>query len=290
MTQTYGTTWLVANAASGSNDDAALEAVRSGLASAGAQPAREMEVAEAAKLSAADLAAAGVDLLVVFAGDGTINSTLTAVEGWQGKVLLLPGGTTNLLARALHGDDCTAESVLVGLAEGRMRTQHRSAIVYSDPSGSEIKALCEILAGPGATWSTVREELREGTLRTVAESAIDAARQSNDDASQIRLTEPAMGNEAGYSGVRLVPEGDAIIVDGYGAQTTGEYLQQGIALLRRNFRDGPHDELGGHQAVTCTSVDGQEMAVMVDGEQLCAPGQVRFSLAPIRLDLLALME
>src|SRR5688572_11847913 len=54
--------------------------------------------------SPAGLAGAGVDCVAVYAGDGTVNTLVTGLYGWDGAVLVLPGGTMNLLAKRLHGD------------------------------------------------------------------------------------------------------------------------------------------------------------------------------------------
>jgi diacylglycerol kinase family enzyme len=43
----------------------------------------------------------GVDLVVVFSGDGTINEALNGLAGTEAALGVLPGGATNILARAL---------------------------------------------------------------------------------------------------------------------------------------------------------------------------------------------
>src|SRR5919201_356557 len=43
----------------------------------------------------------GLDLVVVFSGDGTINEVVNALAGTDTALGVLPGGATNILARAL---------------------------------------------------------------------------------------------------------------------------------------------------------------------------------------------
>jgi diacylglycerol kinase family enzyme len=43
----------------------------------------------------------GIDLVVVFSGDGTINEVVNALAGTETALGVLPGGATNILARAL---------------------------------------------------------------------------------------------------------------------------------------------------------------------------------------------
>ena len=50
------------------------------------------------------VSAAGVDSIIVMSGDGTINGVARSLSGWEGTLIVLPGGTMNLLAHALHGD------------------------------------------------------------------------------------------------------------------------------------------------------------------------------------------
>lgn len=275
------TLWLVVNPASGSNDDAARDQLVAALSEAGHKPTRVIDITQDPDLSPSALDREGVTRVAIFTGDGSINSVLCSLEGWGGEVLVLPGGTTNLLAKALHGEDVTTESVIADLKAGTLAPTRRSCITFSGG-----KAVCELLAGPGATWSDVREELREGNLVAVAQSAIEAAKQTSGGAL-VRLRDPELGKPEGYGGVRLVPEDDGVVVDGYGADSVADYLKQGLALLRRNFREGPHDELGAHRIIHCETVDGADMDLMIDGERMSGKPAETFSLAPLAVDLLA---
>ena len=60
----------------------------------------------------------GLDLVVVFSGDGTINEVLNALAGSETALGVLPGGATNILARALELplDPVEAAGVLISKA------------------------------------------------------------------------------------------------------------------------------------------------------------------------------
>lgn len=75
-------------------------------------------------------------------------------------------------------------------------------------------------------------------------------------------------------------------VQGYGAEDIGDYLKQGVAILKRDFREGPHDELGRHDEIVCRSLEDAPIELMVDGERKEGGAEERFSLAPLDLDLL----
>jgi len=66
-----------------------------------------LEVAETKERGHANELAAqavdeGIDLVVVFSGDGTINEAVNALAGTETALAVLPGGATNILVRALN--------------------------------------------------------------------------------------------------------------------------------------------------------------------------------------------
>jgi hypothetical protein len=274
------TLWLVANSASGSNDDDALAALVGQLGAAGHAPARVIDCAAEDPPSRVALEQAGVATLVVFTGDGTVSALLPPLEGWSGGVLVLPGGTTNLLAKMLHSP-CETGAIIAALAAGRSRVVRHPCVRMSGHV-----ALCEVLAGPGAKWSDVREGLREGELARVASAALDAVKDSAGGA-MVQVAAPELGHDEGYAGVRIVPHVQGLVVDGYRSDGFADYFKQGLALIKRDFREGPHDELGMHQALICRSEDGSPIELMVDGERAIGQAEERFSLATLALDLLA---
>lgn len=268
---------LIVNAASGSNTPEACDALRGGLRAHGIEIERTISVPDDRLPTPAELDGAGITLAAIYTGDGTLRSAITGLEGWSGAVLVLPGGTTNLLSKAIHGDR-TLEEIL---PEVPRMTRSRRNCLRSEAG----RAVIEVVAGPGAKWSDVREGLREGDVAAVASTTMEAA-QASAGGSTVILTDPDLGKPEGYSGVRLTPLSDGIEVEGYGADTVADYLAQGMALLRRDFRTGPHDELGLHPQVHCASVDGSPIELMFDGERDCGSSKLTFSLAELDLDLL----
>lgn len=268
---------LIVNANSGSNTPEACDTLRQGLTAHGIEILREIAVPDDDIPSAQWLDAEGVSLVAVYTGDGTIRSAITSLEGWGGAILVLPGGTTNLLSKALHGDQ-PLEEILARLPS--MQRVRRQCL--RSEAGA---AVIEVVAGPGAKWSDVREGLREGDVAAVASTTVEAA-QASAGGSTVVLSHPDIGKPEGYSGVRLTPLAEGIEVEGYGADTIADYLAQGMALLRRDFRTGPHDDLGLHPLVHCASVDGSPIELMLDGERGSGAAELQFSLAELEVDLL----
>jgi diacylglycerol kinase family enzyme len=82
-----------------------------------------LEVAETkqkghARELAAQAVADGIDLVVVFSGDGTINEVVNGLAGTDTALGVIPGGATNILVRALGlpTDPVEATGMLIGRA------------------------------------------------------------------------------------------------------------------------------------------------------------------------------
>lgn len=126
----------------------------------------------------ATLNASDVDTVVLFAGDGTINAAVCALASWPGAILILPGGTMNLLARALHGERDVA-AIIAGSREG-----HRVALPFVE--AGPHRAFVGLILGPAAHWVRAREAVRAGQLRRLIAAARNAWRRTF--ARGIRLT------------------------------------------------------------------------------------------------------
>lgn len=264
--------WLVTNSASGSNSPAAVEALCAALA-----PARTIAFPEQTLPTRDELEAAGVATLAVFTGDGTINAAVSALEGWGGALLVLPGGTQNLLSKALHGDR-PLDGILADLPAARrvrrsgIRTAHGVSLV-------------EVLAGPGAMWADVRESLRELDIGAMAETFGNALRETREGPAVV-LADPVAGQPDGYRAVLLAPERQAVLVEGYDFADLGEFAAQGFAMLiKRNFREGPHDDIGVFPAVTVRS--HADIPLMIDGERRQGGTEEHFTCEEIALDFVS---
>ena len=272
--------WLIVNAASGSNNPAALTALETCFEEHGIEVARTVRFPDDPLPAPADLESARVPLLMVYTGDGTLNSALTRLKGWRGAVLVLPGGTMNLLSKRLHGDFPAPEIVQV-VARGGARRRRVTKI--AGPCGD---AYAGLLAGPGTSWGTVREAMREGDIAALASGAAEALAKSTGETS-VRMAAPPLGNREGYPLLDLTPGEHGIQVNGYHAANLSDLALQGWALLRRRFREGPHDRIGIFAELTLENLDGSPVEVLLDGEACEARPNVTFRVAESEVDLLA---
>lgn len=272
--------WLIANPASGSNSPAAVEALETCCGDNGFALERRIAFPEEPLPDAAALDAAGVETLAIYAGDGTVNAAVTGLYGWSGAILVLPGGTMNLLAKRLHGESPTEEIVARASAGAARRVR---PMVARTAHGD---ALAGLLAGPGTAWYAVREALRDVDIAAAAESAGEALAETT-GGSMLRCVDPGLGREDGYPLLEITPGQWGLQLDAYHAENTGEFLQQGWALLRRQFREGPHDRLGLIDRLEVADRDGEPIGLLIDGEHAQGGAREEFTVAACEVDLLA---
>lgn len=148
--------WLIANARSGSVSDTTLEGVVAALAARGVLAGHTDFPAEPLPEPRA-LDGAQVDTVVVLAGDGTINAAARRYADWAGTLLILPGGTMNMLARALHGDSAPA-AIVAQLDRAR-------AVDLPVIAAAEHRAFVGVILGPATAWNRARERWRAGRWR-----------------------------------------------------------------------------------------------------------------------------
>jgi diacylglycerol kinase family enzyme len=105
----------------------------------------------------AEAAGQKIEVLVVLGGDGTIR---TAAEGCteEGPYLIpLPGGTLNMLARALYGDISWEEALKNTLAAPSTR-------VLSGGRVADKRFFIAAIVGAPSLWAEARESIREGEI------------------------------------------------------------------------------------------------------------------------------
>ena len=270
--------WLVCNAASGSNDDASVSRVEENLTDAGFPVVRTLRFPEEDAPTPAVLDAAQVDLLVTFGGDGTTHSVVAAASGWSGAVLVLPGGTMNMLPKRLHGD-VPVEEIVARLAGGPLDTVRPTVIASRHGIG-----LTGVLAGPGTVWNEVREAMRAVNIVEFVNTARQAISWSA-NGPKVFCAESDCGREDGYAAITVTPGENGLEANGYYAESLADYAGQGIALLNRDFRDGPHDSLGSHRRLKLVCPDGEPMGLLIDGEPFDGGAEEEFYLATCEVDL-----
>lgn len=265
-------TWLIVNIDSGSYDASACERIGEALAATGWRCDRVVRFPQDELPDRAMLEHAGVDTLAIYTGDGTINSVAAMLEGWGGALLVLPGGTLNLLSKKLHGDR-PFEAIIADLDTA---ATVRSSVIR----GAGVCALVGVILGPTTAWGEVRESARHLDIPGLVET-VPAALSQTFSEDGVNLA----GSQARYPALNLTPLGGKIFVQGFLADNAAQLLGHGFAWLAGDFRDGPHDDLGRYESVV---VEGKgNIGMLYDGERGETMSGTKFTLDTLDLALLA---
>ena len=107
------------------------------------------------------------DVLVVLGGDGTIRSAAKACSGTRTYLVPLPGGTLNMLPRALYGCVSWQDALRSILAAPVTGTLSGGRV------GDELFFVAAVLGAP-ALWMEARESIRERKIVNAAEKSAAA--------------------------------------------------------------------------------------------------------------------
>jgi diacylglycerol kinase family enzyme len=161
----------VLNIGSGScNADSATQA-RAAFDQAGLSHAKVVSVEPADLDKALDDAVANADVLVVLGGDGTI-SAAAARCGASGALLIpLPGGTMNMLPKALYGERPWRKALADTLANPKVHA-------VSGGTAADRPFFCAAILGAPSLWAQAREAARKGDVVEAVRRSITATRRS----------------------------------------------------------------------------------------------------------------
>lgn len=249
-------TLLIINANSGTANAVGEKEIVDSLQSVGFDIAQLLKIPEDELPTRASVEQGSFDAVVILSGDGTISALCKALAGWDGSILPLPGGTMNLLCRKLHGEFLLTE-LLLCLSASNLEP---APVPVIRAAGFEV--LTGLIAGPSTEWGKVREGLREMDVASLVQQVPEAWAGTVEGQSV-----GIKGREGGYPAIFVEPStGTALSVIAFKADGIGDMLSHGIAWLRRDFRDGPNDDLGVMAEVTIID-DDHEIGLLVDGEQ-----------------------
>lgn len=159
------TVGAIINTSSGSADSSSEEILQGLFLEAGVKDARiwSGEGGDMDKIFK-EVQAANLGLLVVLGGDGTIRAAAQAVSGTKTLLLPLPGGTMNMLPKALYGNLTWQEVLTQTLAHPKART------ISGGTLGNEMFFIAAIIGAP-ARFAHAREAVRAGKIREALQRA-----------------------------------------------------------------------------------------------------------------------
>jgi diacylglycerol kinase family enzyme len=230
---------------------------------------------------------AGPDLLVVLAGDGTAREA-AELCGPEGPLLApLPGGTMNMLPKALYGSRSWQDALTVALAQGEERR-----LGAGEVEGHQF--LVSAVLGSPALWAPAREAARYGEPMLALVRARRALRRAfsgrlrytldngpRDKAEALVFTCP-------YISAVLPNEAPALEAAALDLKGAGDAFRLGFHALVGDWRDDPAVESKPCRSGRVWAARG--IPAMLDGELVRLGSQVVIEYRPDAVRVLALPE
>jgi diacylglycerol kinase family enzyme len=134
----------------------------------------------------AEIAGQELDIFIVLGGDGTIRRAAEACSETSPYLIPLPGGTMNMLPRALYGD-LSWEDVLKNTLTAP------SAKMLSGGRVAKKQFLVAAIVGAPTLWVQARESVREGDIVNLIEKGSIAFQNMFETKVQYRMSERING-------------------------------------------------------------------------------------------------
>lgn len=267
--------WFITNIASGTATDAKIEALEAAFEERGIALVGRTRFPDEPLPDVTDLEASGADTLVLFAGDGTVNAAASKYDGWNGKALILPGGTMNVLAKRLHGP---AEPIDIVEAAHDNPQARRLPIVES----GQHRAYCALIVGPAAAWAGAREAVRYRRFKRFFRAV--AVAWSRTWSRGVSLFDGAR-RRGNYKALLIAPEDGWLKITAFSMGTFGDLARLGWEWLFGNVSNAPSvDDTRSANAI----VTGRKaLHALFDGEEARLPSPARISLGESKLKFIA---
>ena len=210
----------------------------------------------------------GPDLVIVWGGDGTHRSVLDTLGRHKSQILLLPGGSMNLLTKWLHSGQ-PWERVLWSVL--------RSPEPRILPAGriGEMHFFCAMIAGVPAQLAEVREDVRRGDLaRAIQDTGVALT-----NVHSMHLT-TSFGKDPEHAAGHF-PAGNVVgaLVGPLARNKRMEVarLELGSAWSALEFawtsfvsewRNRPDVSMQAAETLQVDNVDGLDIPAMIDGEKI----------------------
>jgi diacylglycerol kinase family enzyme len=217
------------------------------------------------------------EVLVVLGGDGTIRTAAEAGTKTGTYLIPLPGGTLNVLPRALYGDSPWQETLAETLANPLTKELSGGRV------GDKIFFVAAVVGAPGL-WMETREAIREGDILDAVGKAGVAFEAMFDTTIQYFIS-PAVNGEAEVVAVicPLVSEQmsdseqtlEAAAID---VENASELIGLATAAAFGKWRD--------HESVTLTKThritvqSNKDIPLVLDGERVKVGNEAEIDFAP----------
>ena len=217
------------------------------------------------------------EVLVVLGGDGTIRTAAEVCIKTGIYLIPLPGGTLNVLPRALYGDSSWQEALTDTLANPLTRELSGGRI------GDKIFFVAAVVGAPGL-WMEAREAIREGEILNAVRKAGVAVEAMFDTNIQYFISQKVSGEAEVVAVIcPLVSEQlseseqtlEAAAID---VENATELLGLATAAAFGKWRD--HESVTLTKTLQVTVQSKKDIPLFLDGERVKVGNEAQISFAP----------
>jgi diacylglycerol kinase family enzyme len=217
------------------------------------------------------------DMLVVLGGDGTIRTAAEACTRTDVYLLPLPGGTLNMLPRALYGDASWQDALKETLANPVAKGLSGGRVV------DELFFVAAVVGAPGL-WMEAREAIREGAILNAVGKAGVAFEAMFDTTIQYFIS-PEVSGEAEVVAIicplvseQMSDSEQALEAAAIDVENAAELLGLATAAAFGKWRDDGTVTLSKTDRVTVKS--NKNIPLFLDGERVKAGRNAEITFLP----------
>ena len=237
--------------------------------------------------SFAEAAAHKLDVLIVLGGDGTIRTAAGACSRRGMYLLPLPGGTMNMLPRALYGDVSWKNALKNSLA-------HPVTKVLSGGRVEGNQFFVAAIVGVPALWAETRESIREGDIVDAIKTGAVAfqgmfatkiqysiSSETKGEAEVIAVICPLISEQMSESEQAL----EAAVIN---LENAVELIRFATAAAVGKWRDGGNISLSKTTRVTVHSTT--DIPIFLDGERMKMGKKAEITFVPQAVNVIVPAE
>ncbi|MFN3608395.1 MAG: diacylglycerol/lipid kinase family protein [Hyphomonas sp.] len=256
---------IIVNEKSGSVPEDGRDQLQLAIVEAGHMPLLSPDLDADLYQQVEDLVAGGAEAIAVWGGDGTICAVLQSANG-KIPVLVLPGGTMNLLPKRLHDGELDWKKVVQSVLEN----PKPSWISAGEVGGQRfyVAALFGQLTHLGAS----REAVREGSLMEAVSILTDRDALDIETNIQFEVDQPGSHRDFPGTAAAVMPADEGgLEIAVIAPDSRLDLAASAMDALVRGWRESAHFHADGVSTIRMSHAKGELIPATIDGEP-CEPG------------------
>lgn len=265
---------IIVNERSGSVPEDGRDQLTGYITELGHEPISPPDPAADLDNQVAAIAEAGAEAVAVWGGDGTICAVLQAADE-EMPVLVLPGGTMNLLPKRLHDGELDWKKIV----EAALANPKSQWISAGEVAGQRfyVAALFGQLTHIGAS----REAVREGAIMEAVSILTDRAALDLETNITIEVDQPEKCQEFPATAAAVIPaETGGLEIAVIAPESHLDLAATAVDAMIKGWRESAHAHAEGASAIRMRHTKGEIIPATVDGEPFEAGQHLAISYIP----------